>query len=101
MGQASLAAYVQWVHSHRFVNDVLKPERFAKRHVGPFRRWAVATSLVFEEAFLLYLHLGLVPLPAPSFLQGCLKAYSIVRRWSVACIKCPCGTMHGWAMNCC
>ena len=80
-GQASLSAYAQWAHSHSFVKCVLRPGRFAEQHSGPFRRWAAAQGLLMEEEFLPYLQLGPVPLSRPSFLQGCLKAYSVTRRW--------------------
>ena len=81
LGQASLSAYALWAHSHAFVTYVLRPGRFAEQHSGPFRRWAAAQGLLMEEEFLPYLQLGPVPLSRPSFLQGCLKAYSVTRRW--------------------
>ena len=80
LGQASLSAYAQWAHSHSFVTYVLRPGRFAEQHSGPFRRWAAAQGLLMEEEVLPYLQLGPVPLSRPSFLQGCLKAYSVTRR---------------------
>ena len=48
--------------------------------MAPFRRWAFSVGLLIEEEFLPLLHVALVPLPRPSFLQGSLESYSVVRR---------------------
>ena len=37
-------------------------------------------GLLFDEEFLPFWQMGPVPLPRPSFLQGSVKAYSVVRR---------------------
>ena len=44
------------------------------------RPWAFSVGLLFEEEFLSYLWLSPLPVPCPSFLQGSLKSYSVVRR---------------------
>ena len=80
LAQANLAAYAEWVHSQSFVRFVQRPAQFAERHVAPFRRWAFSVGLLIEEEFLPFLQVALVPLPQPSFLQGSLKSYSVVRR---------------------
>ena len=80
LAQANLAAYAEWVHSQSFVRFVQRPAQFAERHVAPFRRWAFSVGLLIEEEFLPFLQVALVPLPRPSFLQGSLRSYSVVRR---------------------
>ena len=80
LGQASLGAYVQWVHSHTFVMVVATPSRIASAHMGPFQRWANLVGLLLETDFLQYLQLGPVPLPSPTFLQETVKAYSELRK---------------------
>ena len=79
LAQANLAAYAEWVHTQSFVRFVRRPAQFAERHVTPFRRWAFSVGLLIEEEFLPFLQMALVPLPRPSFLQGSLKSYSVVR----------------------
>ena len=49
-----------------------------------------------EEEFLPYLQLGPVPLSRPSFLQGCLKAYSVTRRWGGRACRHP--RSIGWGI---
>ena len=93
---------MEWVHSQSFVRFVQRPAQFAERHVAPFRRWAFSVGLLIEEEFLPFLEVALVPLPRPSFLQGSLKSYSVVRREggashpprSVVYSTCRSGIMH-------
>ena len=49
--------------------------------MGPFRRWAGAQGMLFDEEFLPYFQMSSLPLPVPSFLQGSVKSYSTVHRW--------------------
>ena len=80
LGQASLASYAEWVHSHSFVKYVQRVAQFAERHAAPFQRWAFTLGLLFEKEFLLYFQMGPLLLSRPSFLQGSLKLYSVVCR---------------------
>ena len=84
LGQASLSSYAQWTHSHTFAQYVQRPSHFPERHVGPFRRWAGAQGMLFDEEFLPLFQMSPLPLSVPSFLQGSLKSYSAVRRWGGA-----------------
>ena len=79
-GQAGLGVYAQWVHSQAFVQVVVRPASIEKVHADPFHRWASGKGLVLDPLFLPYLQLAPIPLSKPTFLQGSLKCYSVVRR---------------------
>ena len=80
LGEVGLRIYASWVHSQTFVQAVVRPASLAEQHARPFRGWADRVGLVLEPAFLLYLRLASIPLTKPTFLQGTVKAYSVVRR---------------------
>ena len=80
LGQVGLVLYVQCLHSHTFLRSVTWLASLAEVHTGPFRRWASRVGLVMEPATLPYLQLALIPLSPPLFLQGYLKAYSVLQR---------------------
>ena len=79
LGQVGLGVYATWVHSQTFVQAVVRPASLAEQHARPFRGWADRVGLVLELAFLPYLQLASQAyLPRPTFLQGAVKAYSVV-----------------------
>ena len=80
LGQVGLGLYASWVHSQTFVQAVMRPASLAEQHARPFRGWADRVGLILEPAFLPYLQLASIPLTKPTFLQGTVKAYSVVRR---------------------
>ena len=77
-GQVGLGVYAQWFHGHTFVSAVLQPWSVAERHAVPFRRWANKMGVVLDWESPPYLQLAPISLSQPTFLQSCLKAYSVV-----------------------
>ena len=80
LGRVGLGIYASWVHSQTFVQAAVRPASLAEQHARPFRGWADRVGLVLETAFLPYLQPASIPLTRPTFLQGTVKAYSVVRR---------------------
>ena len=74
----SLGMQEQWVHSHTFVAALVRLRAISEVHAGQFRRWADRVGLVLALKSLPYLQMALTPLPNPTFLRGCLKAYCVI-----------------------
>ena len=77
---ASLAAYIQWVHSHSFVLFALGVFRLSQGLAQPFEDWARSVGLVYNSVTLPYLQLSPVVKRPPGYLGGSLRSYSEVRK---------------------
>ena len=77
---ASLAAYLQWVHSHSFVVIAQGVFRLSRGLKQPFEDWANSVGLTYNNATLPYLQLSPVVKRPPGYLGGSLRSYSEVRK---------------------
>ena len=77
---ASLAAYVQWVHSHSFVLFAQGVFRLSRGLTQPFEDFAHFLGLTYNSATLRYLQLSPVVKRPPRYLGGSLRSYSEVRK---------------------
>ena len=77
---ASLAAYVQWVHSHSFVLFAQGVFRLSRGLMQPFGDWAHSVGLTCNSATLPYIQLSPVVKRPPGYLGGSLRSYSEVRK---------------------
>ena len=77
---ASLAAYIQWVHSHSFVLYARGVFRLSQGLTQPFENWAHSVGLVYNSVTLPYLQLSPVVKRPPGYLGGSLRSYSKVRK---------------------
>ena len=77
---ASLASYVQWVHSHSFVMFTQGVLQLSRSLTQPFEEWAGALGLAYNGATLPYLHLSPVLERPLGHLGGSLQPYSEVRK---------------------
>ena len=93
LGIGRSLVHARWVHNHRFVTVVLKPERFAERHLAPFHRLAFAVGSMLEEECLPFPQMSPLPHSRPSLLQSLRKTHSVTCRRSaclfVSCILLP------------
>ena len=77
---ASLASYVQWVHSHSFVMFTQGVLQLSRSLTQPFEEWARAVGLAYNGATLPYLQLSPVVERPLGHLGGSLQSYSEVRK---------------------
>ena len=77
---ASLAAYIQWVHSHSFVLFAQGVFRLSQGLTQPFEDWARSVGLVYNSVTLPYLQLSPVVKQPPGYLWGSLRSCSEVRK---------------------
>ena len=77
---ASLAAYIQWVHSHSFVLFAQGVFRPSQGLTQPFEDWAHSVGLVYNSVTMLYPQLSPVVKRPPGYLGGSLRSYSEVRK---------------------
>ena len=77
---ASLASYVQWVHSHSFVTFTQGVLQLSRSLTQPFEEWTWAVGLGCNGATMPYLQLSPVVKRPPGYLGGSLQSYSEVRK---------------------
>ena len=77
---ASLAAYVQWVHSHSFVLFAQGVFHLSGGPTQCFEDWAPFVGLTYNRATLPYLQLSPVVKRPPGYLGGSVRSYSEVRK---------------------
>ena len=77
---ASLASYVQWVHSHSFVLFAQGAFRLSQGLTQPFEDCAQSVGLTYNSVTLPYPQLSPVVKRPPGYLGGSLRSYSEVHK---------------------